>query len=96
MGAVVLQGGQYGCVKHFFKILLGQRGALHVGHSSDLHRTALGIHPVYGVLPVLIQVDENLQSGGNTMLYAALSEEQVFVILIRMSTVKHDDYHYER
>lgn len=54
MGAVVLQAGQYGRVKHFFKIFLGQRGALHVGHSSNLHRTALGVHWVYGLLPVLI------------------------------------------
>lgn len=68
MGAVVLQAGQYGCVKHFLEILLGQRGALHVGHSSNLHRTALGVQWFYGLLPVLIQVNENLKPGGNTVL----------------------------
>lgn len=68
MGAAVLQAGQYGRVKHFFQILLGQRRALHVGHSSNLHRAVPGICWVHRSLPVLSQVNENLKGRGSTKL----------------------------
>ena len=68
LGAVVLQTGQYGCVKHFFKVLLGQRGALHVGHRSDLHGTVPGVRWLDGPLPIPRQVDENLNTRGNTFM----------------------------
>lgn len=64
VGAAVLQAGQDRRVEHLLQVLLGQRGALHVGHSSDLHGTVLGICRVHRALPVLRQVDENLQERG--------------------------------
>jgi len=60
-GAAVLQASQYGCVKHFLEIFLGQRGALHVGHGSNLHRTVPGVPRVHRTLSVFSQVDEDLK-----------------------------------
>lgn len=68
VGAVVVQTGQYGGVKHLLEVLLGQRGALHVGHGADVHRTAPGGRRVHGLLPVLIQVDENLKAANSVIL----------------------------
>lgn len=61
MGAAVLKAGQYGRVKHFFQVLLGQWRALHVSHSSNLCGTVPRICGVHGSLPVLSQVDKDLQ-----------------------------------
>ena len=78
LGAVVLQAGQYGCVKHFLKIFLGQRGALHVGHSSNLHRTVPGVRWYHRLLPILSQVNENLNNEGNTVLCTFLNHLWTF------------------
>lgn len=60
MGAVILQAGQYGRVKHFLQIFLGEGRALDVSHGTNLHCTILGVHWVHWSLPVLSQVNENL------------------------------------
>lgn len=68
VGAVVLQAGQDGRVKHLFEILLGEGGTFHVGQGSDLCRALAGVCRVHGPLVVLRQVDQNLREGDDNSL----------------------------
>lgn len=62
--AAVVEAGQYGRVKHFLQVLLGQGGALHIGYSSHLYCTLLRLCRLHGSLPELCQVNQNLNGGG--------------------------------
>lgn len=61
--AAAVEAGQYGRVKHFLQVLLGQGGALHIGQRSHLCRARLRVCRLHGSLPVLSQVNENLNGG---------------------------------